>query len=630
MKTWSERVGERLQAALMFLAESDGPTPKAAVVAHLATQFPAVGDEADLVSNGERRWENDFLWQTTNLVKAGWITKDGRGTWTITAEGRRAIEDHPEPVDIQRESLRRFNRWNQERKTAPQHRAWLVRGSSVLGVNVVPQWITDGFCSLAASQLRDISPSWTSEDIEAAARADYDHLKHQELTAKVDEILAFTTRVAPGDVVMATTEAHVYLGDITGDWTWQTSEGGRTNLRRPVEWRNIDTPIDFADLPAPLPAKLSSGRTVVDLTADIETIEALTIPPMAAGDGLEASPEPVNADVVGRADFQHLPVPSQALAESIFVGSDWLTEVRDLLDERRQIVFYGPPGTGKTYIARKLATDLVGLEQVKLIQFHPAYTYEDFFEGYRPKPGGADGSIAFELRHGPFRQLVTRARQHPDQAFVLVVDEINRANLAKVFGELYFLLEYRDDAVELMYSSGEEPFSLPPNLFLIGTMNTADRSIALVDAAMRRRFAFVALDPNTEPTRSLLARWSAHHGLGDVAARLLGELNTRIDDPDFRIGPSYFMTSDAPDAFDRVRLERVWRTSILPLLQEHFYGQWETVRRRFELATLLRAVSGASTTGDDLGDGDDPSAERRVEATAESPPGEESATVQPT
>jgi 5-methylcytosine-specific restriction enzyme B len=196
------------------------------------------------------------------------------------------------------------------------------------------------------------------------------------------------------------------------------------------------------------------------------------------------------------------------------------------------------------------------------------------------------------LKAGPLRQLVNRAREHPDQAFVLIIDEINRANLAKVFGELYFLLEYRDEAVDLLYSGDDEGFTLPKNLYLIGTMNTADRSIALVDSAMRRRFAFVALDPDTEPTKSLLGRWSDKQGLGGTAAALLAELNRRIEDPDFRIGPSYFMKSEDPGAHDIERLDRIWRTSILPLLQEHHYGEWDSIKRRYQLKSLLAAISG--------------------------------------
>src|SRR5205814_5261615 len=119
-------------------------------------------------------------------------------------------------------------------------------------------------------------------------------------------------------------------------------------------------------------------------------------------------------------------------------------------------------------------------------------TYEDFFEGFRPK-STADGRLEFELRPGAFRKLAEEAREHPSTVYILIIDEINRGNLAKIFGELYFLLEYRDHRVRLQYS--QEDFTLPANFYMIGTINTADRSIALVDAAMRRRFAFVEMHP---------------------------------------------------------------------------------------------------------------------------------------
>jgi 5-methylcytosine-specific restriction enzyme B len=339
-------------------------------------------------------------------------------------------------------------------------------------------------------------------------------------------------------------------------------------------------------LPAPLPAKLASGGTVVDLTSELDLIDKLTTP-------LDEGSGSMNRDGI-RPVHEHLGPPSRALAEELLTNYGWLMNVRDLLDERKQLILYGPPGTGKTYMARKLAADVVGPEQVRLVQFHPAYTYEDFFEGYRPHSGG-DGTIRFELQPGPLRRLVTDAVEHRDMAFVLIIDEINRANLAKVFGELYFLLEYRDQAVELLYSDGKESFTLPPNIYLIGTMNTADRSIALVDSAMRRRFAFVMLDPQEEPTRGLLRRWSTRQGLPSIGADLLDELNERLADADFRIGPSYFMRRTDPEAFSSDRLERIWNADILPLLQEHFFGQWETKASRFSLGSLLGATAGHET-----------------------------------
>ncbi|MEZ5181529.1 MAG: AAA family ATPase [Acidimicrobiales bacterium] len=486
----------------------------------------------------------------------------------------------PDATEFHRESSRRFQKWRKERNAA-QQRAWLVRGSSVLGVNIVPEWLTEGFVSLAARRPASLGEASLLQSLRPASE-DYSHLKHQG-SRQVEEIVAFLSKVKIGDLVLTTSDQHVYVGDITGDWSYVNSEGGRSNLRRQVAWRNPDAPVDYAELTSPLPARLQTGATVLDLTNELALIDALG---MSTGedDGLEDEEPELKR-------HEHLPEPSAGLGDKLFVDQHWLVEVRDLLDERKQLIFYGPPGTGKTWIAQKLAADLVGPEQVKLVQFHPAYTYEDFFEGYRPMAGATAGTIGFELRAGPFRQLVNRARQHQDQAFVLIIDEINRANLAKVFGELYFLLEYRDQAVDLLYSSDEEGFTLPKNLYVIGTMNTADRSIALLDAAMRRRFAFVELSPDQEPTRSLLGRWSNHYGLGSVAADLLAELNRRIDDPDFRIGPSYFMKRTGPDAFAPDRLERTWRTSILPLLQEHHYGQWDQVASRYQLGSLLKAIA---------------------------------------
>lgn len=237
-----------------------------------------------------------------------------------------------------------------------------------------------------------------------------------------------------------------------------------------------------------------------------------------------------------------------------------------------------------------------------------AYSYEDFFEGFRPVAGDG-GAVGFRLQPGPFRRIVDQAREHPESAYMLIVDEINRGNLAKIFGELYFLLEYRDQAIDLLYSSGDEQaFTLPPNVFVIGTMNTADRSIALVDSAMRRRFSFVALHPSEEPTRSMLGKWLAREELSADAASLLERLNDEIPDPDFKIGPSYLMRRAV---YEDGGLDRVWRTSILPLLEEHHYGESIDITNRYGLSRLQAAISRTTTV--------DEQSERTDEAEADTP-----------
>ncbi|KAA3640335.1 MAG: AAA family ATPase, partial [Armatimonadetes bacterium] len=215
------------------------------------------------------------------------------------------------------------------------------------------------------------------------------------------------------------------------------------------------------------------------------------------------------------------------LADKVFVDRAVLEEFVGLLEDKGQIIFYGPPGTGKTYVGRELAKAIApDPAQRMLVQFHPSTSYEDFFEGFRPETD-VRGQLTYRLVKGPLALIADRARDNPSKQHVLVIDEINRANLPKVFGELLFLLEYREETIRSLYRP-DEPFELPKNLWIIGTMNTADRSIALVDAAMRRRFHFVGFFPDQGPMEELLRRWLAANREPEWIADLLDMVNTEL------------------------------------------------------------------------------------------------------
>ena len=282
--------------------------------------------------------------------------------------------------------------------------------------------------------------------------------------------------------------------------------------------------------------------------------------------------------------------PLQALAEGLFLTEPdgFLQEIKTLLDDKRQVIFQGPPGTGKTYVAQALANHLAGSEdRVTLVQFHPSYAYEDFVRGFRPAL--VNGQPGFELKDGPLLKAAKRAEEEPNEKHFLIIDEINRGNLAKVFGELYFLLEYRDEAVTLQYQKVEnEKFSLPPNLYIIGTMNTADRSIALVDLALRRRFYFVEFHPDDEPVRGVLRRWlSAKHSRMEWVADVVEEANKQLrDDRHAAIGPSYFMKPN----LDEAMVERIWKHSVLPYIEERRFGR-DKVSDEFDLEKLKSIVT---------------------------------------
>jgi GTPase subunit of restriction endonuclease len=472
------------------------------------------------------------------------------------------------------------------------HKAWLVRGSNVSGRDLVKRlWVTEGWVTLAATHLPHVDEGAPTKSVlRRYVQEGYDATtSYSQKQVMADELHYFLTQMRQGDTVCTISDGQLYIGTLTGDAEQVESEGGLSNLRRKAEWRSVGIPYD--ELPEALQQKLSVQHDVVDLTSLLALVEGLgrTDEELTQeAQAIERDPSVEVPAIIARREPE-LPGPTDKLAAELLVhDTAWLREVRDLLADDRQLVLYGPPGTGKTYLALKLAEFLGGgPEQVKLVQFHPSYAYEDFFEGFRPQEDPQTREVAFRLTAGPLRELADLASREGNRHIphFLIIDEINRANLAKVFGELYFLLEYRNKSVRLTYSGDD--FALPPNLFVIGTMNTADRSIALVDAAMRRRFAFVELSPRTEPTRGLLRRWLAKEGKDAEPADLLDALNSRIDEPDFRIGPSYLMKKGV---YREGGLERTWRTKILPLMEEHHYGEGVDIEKRYGLAALRESL----------------------------------------
>ena len=296
--------------------------------------------------------------------------------------------------------------------------------------------------------------------------------------------------------------------------------------------------------------------------------------------------------------------PLHVLTDNLHFSLDFLKDIKALLDDKKQVIFQGPPGTGKTYVAQALAKHLAGSKgHVTLVQFHPSYAYEDFVRGFRPKVS-EDGQAGFELKDGPLLQAAERAKEESDERHFLIIDEINRGNLAKVFGELYFLLEYRDEEITLQYQrdEDEEKFSLPSNLYIIGTMNTADRSIALVDLALRRRFYFVEFHPDDEPVMGVLRRWlQAKHPDMDWVADIVERANEILkDDRHAAIGPSYFMK----DGLDDAMVERIWKHSVLPYIEERRFGGDE-VSDDFNLDKLKASVQADSGSTDGEEDAND-------------------------
>jgi 5-methylcytosine-specific restriction protein B len=267
--------------------------------------------------------------------------------------------------------------------------------------------------------------------------------------------------------------------------------------------------------------------------------------------------------------------------EELFLLREHFESMIRLLRSKKNVILQGPPGVGKTFVCKRLAYAAIGAkddDRVVTVQFHQTYSYEDFVQGYRPSDDG------FSLRDGVFHQFCTKASEDPSRDYVFIIDEINRGNLSKIFGELLMLMEGDkrgpEWAVPLTYGEGpDDRFFVPENLFIIGLMNTADRSLAMVDYALRRRFGFIDVLPGfeTEQFRTFLLERGGQESFVDQIIDRLASLNVKIASdtanlgPGYRIGHSFFSVFQDGEKPDVNWYERVVRSEIGPLLREYWF-----------------------------------------------------------
>lgn len=379
----------------------------------------------------------------------------------------------------------------------------------------------------------------------------------------------FAARIRPGDVLFARLGRSEILGwgEVQGPYAYDEERTEQPNFL-PVAWakpKAIKLPEDRVPAQKTLLEITNESNLLTHLSAEFPGIPGLE----------DRAGEETRDDVIGPPATLPPYGFSDALAD-LFMAEDALERILEQLRRKKNIILQGAPGVGKTYVARRLAWLLLGARNdsaIEMVQFHQSYTYEDFVQGLRPNDKGH-----FAVKDGVFYRLCRAASANPGQDFVLVIDEINRGNLSKILGELMMLIETDKRGQELTLAYNErDRFTVPPNLYLIGTMNTADRSLSLVDYALRRRFAFLTLDPCFG--EKTFATHLERHGLTsrqiDHVRWQMEALNQEIEKDEVNLGKGYrighsFFTPDKPVSDFRKWYHSIVHYEILPLIEEYW------------------------------------------------------------
>ena len=396
----------------------------------------------------------------------------------------------------------------------------------------------------------------------------------------------FSYVMQPGDVVFAKRGLHKVCGwgVVTGGYQYDESRDRFYHVRK-IDWKNSTEVTMPTGVQLPL-------KTITRMTAKASFLRQMAkqyegVPGLKPSD----PPPPPKKTVPPTALHPAYDI-SYALTD-LFMDSEQVEACVELLRRKKNIVLQGAPGTGKTFVAKRLAYLLMEQKddsRVQMVQFHQSLTYEDFVQGYKPSGDGG-----FRLENGSFHRFVDAALAKPDLPFVFIIDEINRGNMSKVFGELMMLIEpdkrSSDYAIPLSYSSDlEDTFYVPPNVHLIGTMNTADRSLSMVDYALRRRFAFVELNPgfNSQVFADVLKKSNATDELVSVICDRMTQLNKMISDDEtnlgrgYRIGHSFFCpVNGQPVNWDW--LQHITAFEIKPLLEEYYCDDPTQLAKALEL-----------------------------------------------
>jgi len=411
-----------------------------------------------------------------------------------------------------------------------------------------------GLMGIGWGDIGDLSVFESRSDMQKSMQEAYDPAK----SYKMDSLATwqFAKEMKPGDIVYAKRGMYKIVGRgvVTSDYYYDEDVADDYNNFRKVEWKNI------GEWDHPGKAVMKTLTDITAYTDDVEKLEALFSGTEDEGAAEEERTWPEYS--------------KEKFLSEVYMDETSYDTLVGLILNKKNVILQGAPGVGKTYAANRLAYSIIGAknkDQVMMVQFHQSYSYEDFIEGFRPASGG-DG---FEIKKGSFYNFCKRAADDGDNQYFFIIDEINRGNLSKIFGELFMLIEKdkRGNSLQLLYS--DEKFYVPKNVYIIGMMNTADRSLAMLDYALRRRFAFYEMKPAFDQHGFVEYRLKLDNSKFNALIECVKRLNDAIREDGslgegFCIGHSYFcelqdVTADA--------LKDIVEYELIPLLKEYWFDE---------------------------------------------------------
>lgn len=508
--------------------------------------------------NNVNKFENEVAFARNYLVNAGYIDKSVYGIWTLTEAGKSVDMTSEMASDIFKNVL----------SSSPSKKEKNIDALADEDVHTVRYWLyapgegscmwdefyTLGIMAIGWGEIGDLSTFDSKDAMKIKMREVIDESLSYKNAAHAT--WQFANEMKIGDIVFVKKGMHQIIGRgvVMSDYEYDNTRDDEYKNIRQVDWTHK------GEWPHPGQAVM---KTLTDITSYTDYVEKLN-----------ALFEDESEEDVEEVEKSYPVYTKNDFLSEVFMPEEEYDKLAGILRIKKNIILQGAPGVGKTFVAKRIAFSMMGVkdvERVMMVQFHQSYSYEDFIMGFRPSTDG------FELKRGAFYNFCKKAEIDGDNDYFFIIDEINRGNLSKIFGELFMLIENDKRGVSLQLLYSDEKFSVPKNIYIIGMMNTADRSLAMLDYALRRRFAFFEIKPGFTTDGFREYRMSLKNEKFDKLIACVESLNNVISNDEslgdgFCIGHSYFCNL-LPDTIDDQVLSGIVEYELIPLLKEYWFDE---------------------------------------------------------